>query len=270
MISLLSNKNFLICLAGLPASGKSTFARELKKELEKKFADFKVQIIDPDLIRNVVSGGVFDFKKEQIVRESTLKDVRTALKNGFIVINDDLNYFASMRHDIKKICDDLDLKCFIVYIATPVDVCLDWNKKRGFPIPNDVIEEISRKFDYFNKYNWDTPFAKFDLFKIKDMNKEVFKLVNLIDSTLVELNVEFDQEKRLEKDANLANERLDKITRAIVGNLLRNPNYLSLKNKILEYRKFFIKANSSKSLTESEIAKSFKIYLETNLNAKIL
>lgn len=221
MILLLSNNNFLISLVGLPASGKSTFARELKNELEKTHTAFKVIIIDPDLIRNTLSDREFDFKKEQIVRENSLNDVKTALKNGFIVISDDLNYYASMRHDLKKICDELALNLFIIHIATPIKVCLKWNKRRGVPIPNNVIKEIGRKFDYFNKYKWDIPLVRYDLSKIKALNKEVNKLIKLIDQTLIKSSKKLDREKLLERKSNPANERLDKITREIVGNLIR-------------------------------------------------
>ncbi|MFX0037572.1 MAG: adenylyl-sulfate kinase, partial [Candidatus Hermodarchaeota archaeon] len=47
----MNKNNLLICLTGLPASGKTTFANCLKDALEKKFIDLIVKIIDPDLIR---------------------------------------------------------------------------------------------------------------------------------------------------------------------------------------------------------------------------
>ena len=50
---MLVNRNFLICLTGLPASGKTTFAKVLKLILEKRLTDLSVQIIDPDIITGV-------------------------------------------------------------------------------------------------------------------------------------------------------------------------------------------------------------------------
>ena len=76
----LKTDNFLICLTGLPASGKTTFAKTLKIVLEDRFESYKVDIIDPDKIRDSLSSGEFDYSKEQLVRKENLKDIRDALK----------------------------------------------------------------------------------------------------------------------------------------------------------------------------------------------
>ena len=57
------NQNFLVCLTGLPASGKTTFANKLKILLEQKFNFFRVKIIDPDKIRENLSPNKFDHIK---------------------------------------------------------------------------------------------------------------------------------------------------------------------------------------------------------------
>ena len=64
----MNNKNFLICLVGLPASGKSTFANSLKIALKKKFNNLEVKIIDPDIIRQKITSDKFYHEKEHIVR----------------------------------------------------------------------------------------------------------------------------------------------------------------------------------------------------------
>jgi len=84
----LEKKNFLVCLVGLPASGKSTFANKLKELLESKSNTFKVKIIDPDKIREDVVPGEFNHGKEQIVRRKNLESVRKALETGFITISE--------------------------------------------------------------------------------------------------------------------------------------------------------------------------------------
>ena len=42
---------------------------------------------------------------------------------------------------------------FILHIATPLQICIKWNKERGELIPQDVIYKINEKFDSFNNYN---------------------------------------------------------------------------------------------------------------------
>jgi len=159
---LLIKDNFLICLVGLPASGKTTFAYQLKETIEKLIENFDVIIIDPDKIRNQLSPKKFDYRKEQIVRERNFKAIYASLQDKNIVISDDLNYYSSMRHDLKEIADKLEVKFFIIHITTPLKTCLNWNKKRGKPIPNKVIKKVYNKFDKFDKYNWDYPIIEYD------------------------------------------------------------------------------------------------------------
>ncbi|GAH04672.1 unnamed protein product [marine sediment metagenome] len=94
---MLVNKNFLICLTGLPASGKTTFASKLKEILEKKFTKLTVSIIDPDIIRHTMAPNKFNYTLEPIVRERNLTEITKELSKGNIVISDDLNYYSSMR-----------------------------------------------------------------------------------------------------------------------------------------------------------------------------
>ncbi len=266
---MLIKKNFLICLAGLPSSGKSTFAQMLKEKFEKIFSIFKVLIVDPDKIRNEISPGKFDFNKEQVVRTKNLDAIRTALKNQFIVISDDLNYFSSMRHDLKKIADNLSIKYFIVHITTPLDVCLKWNKKRGKSIPNNVIKRISNKFDNFDKYSWDYPIIRYDPTNFRPFDGKTERIIEeIIEKIVIKVNSKIKNEK-FGEDSNIKKEKLDCVTRKIVGELIRDPLYVSFKKEIIGYRKLFLKNNIITTLDDVEITKFFKKYLEQHLNMKI-
>ena len=68
--------NYLICLVGLPASGKSTFAQKFKEIIEQKSDDNSVIIIDPDIIRESITPGDFNHKKEKSVRKKNLKSIK--------------------------------------------------------------------------------------------------------------------------------------------------------------------------------------------------
>lgn len=265
---MLIKDNFLICLVGLPASGKTTFAYQLKEAIEKLIENFAVIIIDPDKIRNQLSPKKFDYRKEQIVRERNFKAINASLKDRNIVISDDLNYYSSMRHNLKEIADKLEIKFFIIHIATPLKTCLSWNKMRGKPIPNRIIKKVYNKFDTFDKYNWDHPIMEYDPSR-NYSNKG--KLEEILNTTIEKLIVELTSKRKIEKvskDSNIDNEKLDRITRKIVGDLLRNPMYKSLKNKFIVYRKLFIKDNLNRPISERELSISFKKYLEKSLDIK--
>ena len=251
---------------GLPASGKTTFADFLKKKLNLYF-HVEVKIIDPDLLRYPFSLKIFDFQKEPRIREQTLENVRKYLKKGRIVISDDLNYYTSMRHDLKSIADDLDINFYIIHISTPLELCLKRNEERGKPIPNKVIQKIHDKFDNFKKYRWDYPFKTYS-------TTQSFGPVNFV-KELIEEIVE-DKKKNKKKisvrktrhSSNLA--ALDLITRKYVGSLLEVPHNRSYKDDILKYRKSFIKKRKGNLTDTKAILEDFKRYLTQNLNINLI
>jgi len=104
---------------------------------------------------------------------------------------------------------------------------------------------------------------------LKDLNESIEKL---IDNMIRNLKISEDLTKSNESlrlSSNINNEKLDKITRNIAGDLIRNPNFSLLKNKIIKYRKIYVKKNLNIGLTEAEIIKTFKEYLEKSLNIKV-
>jgi len=257
----LIKNNFLIILVGLPASGKSTFALKLKDIIEIKLKPYKTKIIDPDMIRNSITYEKFDYKKESIVRKKNLIEVRQSLKEHFIVISDDLNYYSSMRHDLKEIAENQELHYFIIHLTTPLHVCLKWNKIRGKPIPNKVIKKIYNKLDSFDKYSWDYPVVEYDPSQYQISNEKIDEiLVQIINKLTLQLN-SLPKITQIESKSNVDNEKLDMATRKVVGDLLRDPIYKSLKNQIIKARKLFIKQYPNASFNELEISKDFKKFL---------
>ncbi len=267
----MTKKNFLICLVGLPASGKTTFSINLKDFIERYFNNFKVIIIDPDKIREKITPDKFNYKKEQLVRKQNLNNIEKALKDGFIVISDDLNYYSSMRHDLKLIAENLMLNFFIIHISTPLDMCLKWNTNRGELIPNKILKKIKNKFDSFDKYKWDYPIASVDLSKVKEFNQIFKNLMDIFFHSNEALDDLKTKEEVVKQSSSQYNEMLDKITRNVVGELLKKKKKIIVKKKkILYYRRRFVKIYLDKSLNESLIEQTFKEYLEKNLNLKMV
>ena len=262
----MKNENFLICLTGLPASGKSTFAYKITNVFKNRYGITRIKIVDPDIIRNKLSLEKFDPEIEPHVRKENLNIIRRELKKGYIVISDDLNYYSSMRHDLKIVAETLKIRLIIIYIATPLEVCLRWNKNRGEPIPNEVIRKINKKFDKFDKYSWDFPYAKFILSDIIDIENKIEDFIkNLIES----INNKGIIEDKRDQPSNLDIENLEKVSRIYVGQLLQNSEYVPFKEKILELRREFVKNNRNNSKESSDIKISFRDYLEESLNIKI-
>ena len=266
---MLVNKNFLICLTGLPASGKTTFANRLKEILEKKFTKLTVSIIDPDLIRHAITPNKFNYSLEPVVREKNLTEINKELNKGNIVISDDLNYYSSMRHDLKNLADHFNITFLIIHISTSFETCLTWNETRGNSIPNTIIDKINKKFDDFGKYKWDNPALSYDPSQVKDIDKEFEDFVNDLIKKLTTSQVILKGEKEIARLSSWDNQNLDRITRIYVGKLLQNPKLMLLKKKIIKTRKLYMKLYKNKTLKEFEIVTSFKDYLEKSLTIKI-
>ena len=256
------NRKFLLALAGLPASGKSTLAELLKEAIEGKDKRMRIKIVDPDEIRADFMPSRFIPEKESEVRQESLERVEDALKRGWSVINDDLNYYTSMRHDLKHIAEENDAEFFIIHVSTPLTTCKNWNDERGRTIPNQLIEDISRKFDAFGGYQWESPLVRIDPSEPDDMNEKVSKMAQKLLKRLKMRPQRFNIEQ---PPSRRDHERLDELTRRVVGNLLRTPGNRSLKRRILSERKQFVKENLGTSLEEREIREGFKKHLKANV-----
>ena len=260
-------KQFLLILAGLPSAGKSIFASFMKKALKSIAPDFKVEIVDPDNIRNEISSQTFNYEIEHLVRTNNLKMIKDALKKEYIVISDDLNYYTSMRHDLKEIADEFHIPFFIIHISTPIETCLKWNNQRGSPIPNEVIHRINEKFDTFDNYNWEKPLSLFDS-SATDIDGAVSSIINQIEANLRNFDLKRVSDQQMESKLE-SKENFDIITRRIVGKLLKNQDFQDLKDKLLDLRKKYVKRKKGDSNSDEEISKDFIKYVEKKLDVDI-
>lgn len=258
--------NFLICLTGLPASGKTTFAKKLKSIITKEQDKFEVEIIDPDVIRSAITDDSFDPEKEELVRIKNLNKIEHNLRQNKIVISDDINYYTSMRHELKAIAHNMGCNFFIIHISSPLEVCLKWNKKRGKPIPDEVILKIAEKFDMFEKYKWESPDLVADMSEIIDLNQIINNFLRYVTQNLEKASQIKDKSKEKKVSKKKYHELLDSLTRSIAGNILKQKRFQENKNEILNKRKEFIQNNVNKKLPKKEIKQKFKDFLKKTLN----
>jgi len=154
---------FLLSLCGLPASGKSTFARMLALELDRSAA-LKAIVVASDTVRGEMPAlsRAFFPDVENSVRRLSLARVRDALKEGFPVIFDDLNYYRSMRRQLYTLARDLRAAYFLVHLSTPEKTCLEHNAARGSTVPDTVIITDAVRFDPPGDVAWDEAYLQVD------------------------------------------------------------------------------------------------------------
>jgi len=158
------NYPYLLMMCGLPSSGKTTISRNVACLLEDKHG-IQTMVVSSDDFREMLSYSSQRFKPERETSVKALyeKAIATGLENGFLVISDDLNYYKSMRSELRQIAKRSGSDYDIVFVDTPVEVAVKWNQERGSPIPQSLIEDVNQKLDPpKGDYKWDTPLVVVD------------------------------------------------------------------------------------------------------------
>jgi selenocysteine-specific elongation factor len=151
-------------MCGLPSSGKTTICKNVAALLEDKHG-ISTMVISSDDFRDMLSFSSTGFQPERETAIKTLYEraIATGLEQGFLVISDDMNYYKSIRSDLRHLAKRSEADYDIVLVDTPVEQAVKWNQERGAPIPSSLIEEINQKFDPpKGDYKWDTPLVVVD------------------------------------------------------------------------------------------------------------
>ena len=246
----LNTKN-LIIFTGIPSSGKTTIANLLGKRLELEY-NKKTMVVGSDQIRTMVPSLAEKFipEREESIRKLTIYFIEKALDFNDIVINDDMNYYKSMRHDFYGIAIKKGCNFFLIEFKIDLKIALKWNKARGSPIPQNLIRDIRNKSDELGTYKWDIP-----LITIDNTNNNPKKNVELIIQVLLNKldQRQFDNDTIKIKNEPGKAEFYDKLTRKIVSEVIKKPKFISYHNEILVLRKLILKSAIENDLKEIEI-----------------
>ena len=113
------NKGFCIWLMGLSASGKTTLARLLAQELDRR--GFQVEVLDGDQIRSNLSRDLGYTRRD---RETNLRRItlmaRLLVRHGVVVVVAAICPYENMRQEVRGELDE-----FVeVYLDCPLEVCI--------------------------------------------------------------------------------------------------------------------------------------------------
>ena len=112
------DRGFVVWLTGLPASGKTTVARELEDELRGR--GLKVEVMDGDEVRKGLSRDLGFSKEDREIHAMRVAYVSKLLsRNGVAVIVALISPYRSFRQAIRE-----DIEHFIeVFVRCPVEEC---------------------------------------------------------------------------------------------------------------------------------------------------
>lgn len=144
----------VLILKGLPASGKSTFAKKLVGgDIRDMGNNWKR--VNKDDLRAMLDNSYFNKPNERFVLKTRNWLIENALLDGFSVVVDDTN-FGRHEDEIRALVDEfnktknymkpkvtVDVKDFF---DTPIELCLERNIKRSNPVREHVIWDMYNRF----------------------------------------------------------------------------------------------------------------------------
>jgi predicted kinase len=135
----------LLVLRGLPASGKSTYARQLLADNPAG----SVLRINNDELSLAMFGSAYGGGRNTAIFLGKLRAemIRTAFRSGYgLVIVDNTNLNEVVVNGYRKLADELgaDFELDDRFLSVPAYECLERNAKRENPVPSSVIIEMAR------------------------------------------------------------------------------------------------------------------------------
>lgn len=124
-------------LKGLPASWKSTWAKEHTNETTIR--------VNKDDLRAMMGG--YSKKKEEVVLALRNTCVRQAIERNMNVIVDDTNLEEKHFEVINDIASALWAKVEVKLFDVPLSVCLERNRARPNPVPDKVIIDMAKRYN---------------------------------------------------------------------------------------------------------------------------
>lgn len=138
----------LLILRGLPASGKSTFARTYAGEHEHTV------IVSLDGLRRMTAGSLtayharYDRKTEQLIVRTAHAMICDALRNGLDVVMDAQNAGEDRVHELVRLAADCDADVLVKAFPTPLDTLLERNRNRAEDdrVPEDYLRSQYERY----------------------------------------------------------------------------------------------------------------------------
>jgi predicted kinase len=127
-------KPSVLFLKGLPASGKSTFA----KDLVAKEPDTWVRV-NKDSLRTMLHDGKWSRGREKIVQSMQRAMAEQALQNGLSVVVDDTNLAPKHEDTYRQLADRYGAEFEVRLFGASVEECLERDSKRTDSVGKDVI-----------------------------------------------------------------------------------------------------------------------------------
>lgn len=128
----------LLMLIGLPASGKSTYAKELARSGYVR--------TNKDELREMLNGGKWSRGNEKEVIKLRDHIISEALYDGKSVVVDDTNFAPVHRERLKELAKKYSATFEAKFFDTPLEECIKRDAKRPNGVGKDVIMKMYNEY----------------------------------------------------------------------------------------------------------------------------
>lgn len=136
----------ILFLKGLPASGKSTFARELVSKEPGKWVR-----LNKDDLRAMLHDGKWSKENEKLVMAMQRTMASDALTRGMSLLIDDTNFNPRHEEDFRQIASAHGADFEVKFFDTPLAECIRRDAARPKPVGAKVIRGM------YDQYLWKRP-----------------------------------------------------------------------------------------------------------------
>lgn len=133
----MSKRPKLLMLKGLPASGKSTYAKELETQGWSR-------VNKDDIRKEFFPDWTHKDEREVLYMEDA--EIIAELREGNNVVVDDTNFAPKHQPRLEKIAKDEGADFEVLFIDTPLEVCIKRNRKRPNSVPMEAILTMYRRY----------------------------------------------------------------------------------------------------------------------------
>lgn len=137
--------NVFWLLAGIPGSGKSTFAQNMMNHTPLSEINIKNQNIiwiSSDNIRKEIFGSEEAIQNKELIFSIMKQRSIFYLNRGYDVIYDATNITSKIRLDILTSIKKIKCKKNCIVFRTPYKVCLERNRSRTRFVPENIILDM--------------------------------------------------------------------------------------------------------------------------------
>ncbi|KAI3403793.1 KTI12 [Candida oxycetoniae] len=282
----------LVVVTGYPCSGKTTWAKRLKSELERRILAAKANS-DPGYNYKVtyysdetfgITHDVYgDSTKEKIARGSQISAVKRDLSKNNIVILDSMAYIKGFRYQLYCESKGMATSHCVLHVIAPLDKCLEWNAKVAQQVQWDVdiMKQLQMRYEEPNRdAKWDSP-----LFEVTHMEGDLLPMDEIWNALVLKKAPVPNAATTIQSTSdNSFLQELDRRTHEVISTVLQQqqltggrvqidkdlivtiPMGTASTAQLQRIRRSFISLNRMRTIERDRIIPFFVDYLDRSLN----